>query len=128
MSAVGGPIQEISIRGRIFPVAADSDGTFKPGGYSSTIEPNGDGATARPLLEAKNWMLESVNLSVDHDRGDVEFLNERVADVEFSPISVTFISGHTWSGRGKLTGEVEFNHQKSTAAVSMGGPGKAAQQ
>lgn len=128
MGAIGGPIQDVSIRGRLFAVAADGDATFKPSGVEAALEANGDGATSRKIITQGTWMLEGLNLSIDHDRGDMEFLIERLKESENVDITVTFASGSTWQGKGSVIGTPEFNHQKSTATVSLGGPGDATQQ
>ena len=94
MAAIGGSIQEVSIGGRIFPVAADADATRKLGGFSNEIQPNGDGS-ARKVMTRQAWEIGGLTLSLDADRGDHEYL-QSVADAKsYVDITVTEASGVT---------------------------------
>ena len=127
MPAVGGSIQSISIRGRLFPVAADADSNLKLGGFEAAIEANGDG-TARKILTRVPWMADGLTVGIDHDRADMEFLQELANEPGFFPITITFASKSTWQGSGSVTDELQFSSQRSIATLSLGGPGNATQQ
>lgn len=127
MPGIGGPIEEISAKGRVFTSASDSDAPFITGGFEVAIESNGDGS-ARKLLSRIPWSLEGVAVDVQHDRGDLEFLEELAAEKDWYPISIKFVSGHVYSGKGSITGKAEFGHQKSTASFGLGGPANAEKQ
>jgi hypothetical protein len=128
MSAtVGGSIESISFRGRLFPVASDADATRKLGGFENEVQANGDGS-ARIVKSRVPWSLEGVAVSVNEDRADQEFLQEIGNAKDYVPIAITLASGVTYQGRGMLTGDIAMNTQASTAGLNMMGPGELTQQ
>lgn len=128
MAAIGGSIESIDIDGRIFPVAADADVNVKLGGKEKELQMNGDG-TPRFVLTAVGWMLDGVTVSIDHDRGDQEFLQERADETSGnSAIGITLVHGVTFSGKGTIVGELQLSTQNATCGVSLAGGGKLEQQ
>ena len=123
MSAVGGSIESISIRGRIFPVAADADVSTKPGGFEKELQPNGNG-TVRTVMSRVPWMIEGLTVEIDEDRADLEFLQEIANQKAHVTIALTYASGHTRQGSGTITGEVKSSSQNATAEVTLGGGGE----
>lgn len=118
----GGPIQSVSIRGRIFPVAGDADVSRVLGGFTSEVEMNGDGS-GRIVQTAVPWKLENVTLSLDDTNGGAEFLQEVANSQSFSTISITLRSGLTYSGQGTVTGDFSSSTMNSTCQVTLSGPG-----
>lgn len=127
MAAVGGSIESISIRGRLFPVAADADSNLKLGGFETEIMPNGDGS-GRKVKTRVPWVMDGLTVEVDHDRGDLEFLQERANEDGFVAITITYASGVTFQASGSVTDELQFSSQNATASLSLSGPGEATQQ
>ena len=127
MAAVGGSLIDISIAGRLFPVAADVDASINTGGMETELEPNGDGS-ARQIMKRVAWGVEGIDVEIDDDRADLEFLQDISDAPDFVPISLTGVSGITWSGSGKVIGEIKKSTQKSSASIKLGGPGKLEQQ
>ena len=127
MTAVGGSIQDISIRGRLFPVTADADSNLKRGGFEADVQANGDGS-ARKILTRVPWMMDGLVVEIDHDRADLEYLQDRANEPDFVDISITYASGVTWQGTGTVTGELQFSSQNSSATLSLMGPNIATQQ
>ena len=130
--STGGSIQEISIRGRNFAVAADADATRKLGGFEATLEANGN-ATVRKILTRVPWAIGGLTVDVDQDRGDQEFLQDicdgKEADPDgYYPVTVTYASNTTWQGRGTIVEALEYNSMNTTASVALGGPGKLTRQ
>ncbi len=123
MSSVAGSIESFSIRGRLFPVAADADSNMKIGGFEAEIQPNGDG-TARKVLTRVPWMIDGLTASIDHDREDLQFLQARANEPGFEAITITYADGSTYQGDGTVTGEFQFASQSSTASVTLSGPGE----
>ena len=122
MPGIGGPIQEINYAGRLFNVAADSDPTTKLGGLEADVQPNGN-KTARLVMSASAWALSGVNVEIDHDREDLEFLQGRSDSKIFDEFSVTYCSGAVYAGRGHITGEVAASTLAATASINFMGPG-----
>lgn len=127
MAAVGGSIESISIRGRLFPVAADADATRDLGGFTVEVPSNGDGS-ARIVKTRKPWALGGVVVEINDDRADQEFLQEIQNGNEFVPITITFASGTTYQARGTLVEELEMSTQSATATIALQGPGEMTQQ
>lgn len=130
--STGGSIEEVSIRGRSFAVAADADSNRKLGGFENELQMNGDG-TSRTVKTRVAWNIDGLTLSVDDTRGDQEFLQdiadgkEADADGHYT-IAVTYASGATYQGRGTVLGEVAAASQNTIAGVALGGPGKLTKQ
>lgn len=127
MATTGGSLQEVSIKGRIFAVAADADANMDLGGKSNEIAMNGNG-TARLLQTAKGWMVDGVALEIDDARADLEFLQAIADSRDFVPMTVTQVSGITYSGKGQLTGDIKKSTANATAPLTLSGGGKLAQQ
>jgi hypothetical protein len=127
MAETGGSVEEVTLRGRRFTVAADADTNRKLGGFENELQANGDG-TARQVKTRVPWMIDGLQLSLDDARADHEFLQEIADGQSFIPITVTFASGTTYQGRGTITGELQGASQNATGAVSLSGPGKLEQQ
>lgn len=125
MTAVGGPIREVSIAGRSFPVAGDGDAGRILGGIQTEVEPNGDGS-ARIIVQVVPWQYDSVSLQLDDSRGDQEFLVEQAAKGalgEYIGISVTEASNITYRGDGQIVGEIKRAGGNATAPITLKGPG-----
>lgn len=123
MSAIGGPLESVSIAGREFKVAADADVGRKMGGFENEYQSNGDGS-ARMIKTRVPWSLGAVKVEVDDERGDQEFLDatkDSQADVD---ISATFISGAVYVGIGNISGELSYSAGSATAEFELSGPGK----
>lgn len=127
MSAVGGPIESVELDGRRFAVAGDADGNRKLGGTENEIQSNGDG-TARIVKTRVPWMLDGITVEVNDDRGDQEFLQTFADNKEFKPVTITLASGAIYSGRGIVSGEVQFSTMSSTAELSLSGEGSLTKQ
>lgn len=132
--SVGGSIQEISIGGRIFSVAADADVSRKLGGFSSAFEANGDGG-GRLIKTREGWELGGIAVDVNDTRADHEALQDfqdgtapgRDAD-GFYAISITYASQAVYSGRGTVLEGAELASMATTASIKLGGPGKLQKQ
>lgn len=123
MSAIGGPLESVSIAGREFKVTADADVGRKLGGFENEYQSNGDGS-ARMIKTRVPWTLGSMTVEIDDDRGDQEFLDQvkdSAADVD---ISATFISGAVYVGTGNISGEFVANSASASAGFELSGPGK----
>lgn len=127
MGAVGGSIESISIRGRLFPVAADSEATRKLGGFENEVQANGDGS-ARIVKTRVPWSLDGLQVEINDTRADEEFLQEIADALEPVPITITLASGVTYQGKGTVTGEIGTSTQNSTATIGLMGEGTLTQQ
>ena len=123
----GGAPSEISIDGRIFTVAADSDITRDLGGFSKEIQMNGNG-TSRDIMTRKAWMLDGCQISIDDDRGDQEFLQTIQNTPGYVPIVITYPSLISYEGEGTVSGDLGGSSQSTTATINLSGPGNLKKQ
>ena len=122
MSAVGGSIESVTLDGRNFAVAADSEAQRKLGGFENEVQSNGDG-TARLIKTRVPLSIDGLTLEVDDDRADHEFLQELSNRNDFFPIVISYASGNDYQGTAQIVGETQASSQNATAAVSLMGPG-----
>ena len=127
MTAVGGSIESISIKGRIFPVIADNDLKRKLGGFSNKIEMNGDGS-GRIIKMREPWSFEDLTLECSDTRGDQEYLKAIADGLDYVPCLITLADGANYSGKGIITDQPEFSSQNATVKISLSGPGEAKKQ
>jgi hypothetical protein len=127
MPAVGGPIENISIRGRLFPVASDAEATKMLGGFTSEVQSNGDG-TARLVKSRVPWSIDGLQVEINDARADHEFLQEIADGHDFVPITMTLASGVCYQGTGIVADEIGSSSQNATATIKLSGPGNLTQQ
>jgi hypothetical protein len=125
--AVGGSIESISIRGRIFAVASDAEANKKLGGFENEVQSNGDG-TARLVKTRVPWLIDGLQVQVSDAQADAEFLQELADGLEFVAITITLASGYTYQADGQISGEVQSSSQNATATITLSGPGTLSQQ
>jgi hypothetical protein len=123
MPAVGGSIQSLTVRGRIFPVASDAEANKKLGGFENEVQANGDG-TARKIMTRVPWAVDGLQVEINDDRGDQEFLQEIADSLEFVSMEMELASGTVYAGTGTITDEIQASSQNATATLKIGGPGK----
>jgi hypothetical protein len=124
---IGGSIQEISIAGRVYSVAADADVQRKLGGFENEEQANGN-ETSRKIMTRVTWSLTGLTLDIDDSNGDHEFLQERADAKRREVFTVTYVDGSIYQGTGGPIGEIQFSSASATASVDFGGPGKLTKQ
>lgn len=127
MPAVGGSIQAISIRGRLFPVASDAEANKKLGGFENEVQANGDG-TARLVKTRVPWSIEGLQVEINNDRGDHEFLQEIADGLDYVSITMELADGTVYEGTGTVVDEVPASSQNATAPIKLMGPGTLSAQ
>lgn len=127
MAAVGGSIEAISLSGRDFAVAADSEVSRKLGGFENEVQANGNG-TARIIKTRVPLSLDGLTIEVDDSRGDQEFLQGLADANDYFAIAITYASGVVYQGTAQVVGENPASSQSATAAISLMGPGVLTKQ
>ena len=123
MSAVGGSIEAISIKGREFPVTGDADVNRKLGGFENETQPNGNGTT-RIIKTRVSPSLTGIVVECDDSRGDHEFLQEVANGNSFVPVAITYASGKSYQGSAIISGELQQSSQNATCGFDMMGEGE----
>jgi hypothetical protein len=125
--ATGGSIQEVSIRGRIFPATADADAKLNLGGFNNEVSPNGDGSS-RTIKKRVAWAVGGLKLQIDNDRGDLEFLQEIADGEDYVAMTVTLVDGTTYGGVGQVADEIASSTGDTTCEITLSGPKKLEKQ
>jgi hypothetical protein len=126
-SPIGGSIENITVDGQLFAVAADADATMSLGGYANEVQPNGDG-TSRIIKTIIPWTLSGLSVAIDDASSNQESL-QAVADGNvYVPITIRMASGVTYQGTGTITENVERSTQSATVSLSLSGQGTLSQQ
>ena len=119
--ATGGSVESVTFDSRYFKVAGDADTTRDLGGFSNEQQPNGDGS-ARTIKSRKTWMVSGLQLEIDNNAGDLEFLQERTSADAYYPFVITYVDGNSYAGVGTVDGDLQASSQSATADVSFRGP------
>lgn len=125
--ATGGPVESVSIKGRLFAIAADADASIKKGGFNNEVKPNGNG-TARIIQTRVAWEISGLQFEIDHNRDDLGFLQDVANAGKPEDITITHADGTVYSATGLPTGDFSESTQNATASVTVGGPGKLEKQ
>ncbi|MCP4566693.1 MAG: hypothetical protein GY841_03825 [FCB group bacterium] len=128
MTAIGGPLRNISVAGREFRAAGDATIAMKLGGDENEVSPNGDKSTARIVKTTAAWTATGGALEFDSNLGDQEFLQEIADGNDFVVIAITLQSGVVYQGTGIVTGELALDSAATTGVTNFGGPGKLTKQ
>ena len=126
MAINGGPIEEINIHGRPFTVVGDSGGTRGLGGKESEVKVDGAGNPYASSSRVPSG-LSDLDILVDDDRGDQEFLQDIANRAAFGNVTVTFNSGAIYGGLMTISGEIKFDVKESKCSISLMG-GKLTKQ
>ena len=127
MTAIAGSIESISFAGRNFAVTADNEPTVKLGGYENEILANGN-QTSRQKKVAMSHSVTGLEVEIDNDNGDFEFLQDRADSARFEAFSITYADGNTYQGSSQIQGELTYNPGNATASLDFGGSGKLTKQ
>jgi len=126
--AIGGPIKQLSVDGRIYTTAGDGDSPRDLGGNTNTFAPNGDGKTGRWMQTPRGWKVDSVVIACNDNRNDQKALQD-VADSGVDvPINFTYSGNITFGGKGNIEGEITWSNNNTTATCSFVGPGRLRKQ
>lgn len=125
--AIGGSIESITIDGREFPVAADSEANRKLGGFDNEVEANGNGSV-RVIKTRAPWSLDGIAVVIDDSNEDMEFLQQLADSSRLAPVVITYASGEAYQGTGQITGELQHGSKATTASLALKGSGKLTKQ
>ncbi|MDC7218643.1 MAG: hypothetical protein PQJ59_01810 [Spirochaetales bacterium] len=106
MTVRGGEIVQAIVFGRVFEVKKDANVTFRMAGYTNETEPTGSGGL-HTKQSVKLGGFDSLPLSLDPDRDDLEFLQECADSGEPGNCSITIVNGVTYAGQLVIEGEVD---------------------
>jgi len=121
MGVRAGDIRQLTWFGRELDVKGeDANVVIDLGGFTAEMGINGNG-TIHDTQRRKKATVSDVPVSIDDDRGDLEFLQEKQDANAFGPLNITLASGKTYSGSMKLVGEVRKSTGDGTASLTWEG-------
>ena len=117
----GGDIRQMMVNGREFDVAPESNVTYRLGGFSNESAPTGNG-NMHTTQRRKLGGFESLPLSVDPSREDIEFLQDIADSGEPVPMFMTLADNTTYGGSLAIQGSVDPNSGDGQVEISALGP------
>lgn len=121
MGVRAGDIRQLTWFGRELDIKGeDANVNIDLGGYMNEAGINGNG-TLHGTQRRKKATVADVPVSLDDDRGDLEFLQEKADSGEAGPLNITLASGVTYSGSMLLTGEIRKGTGDGTASLTWEG-------
>ena len=121
MGVRAGDIRQLTYFGREFDIKGeDANVNIDLGGYTVEAGLNGN-KTLHATKRSKKAMVGDVPVSIDDNRKDLEFLQEKADAAEVGPLSLTLASGVTYSGSMLLVGEIQKATGDGIATLSFEG-------
>ena len=117
-----GPAESITIAGRRFACNADDDVTIQLPGFTNETKMHGDGG-AHLSKSRKPGSISSLNVYIETERDDLEYLQDIADRLDFVDISLTLCDGTVYSGSMQLTGDSTAEGTKEGwAPLELEGP------
>jgi hypothetical protein len=121
MGVRAGDIRQFTYGGREFDVQGeDANVVINLGGYTAEVGLNGN-QTPHVTKRSKKAVVSDVTISVDDNRKDLEFLQDKQNAAELVPLSITLASGVTYSGQMALVGDLQKSTGDGTATLTFEG-------
>lgn len=117
MTVRGGDIRQVMINGREFDVAPESNVTYRLAGFTNETAPTGNGS-AHTTQRRKLGGFESLPLSVDPTREDIEFLQSIGDAGEAVPMFMTLANNITYGGSLTIQGAIDPNSGDGQVEIS----------
>lgn len=115
-----GPISSIVLDGRRFTSNAEDDCSITYPGFTNEVKQNGDG-TNRSIKSRHAGKIEGLNIIIDPDRDDQEFLKSMQDKLNLVSVSLTMVDGNVLSGNMQLTEAVAVSLKENTASITLEG-------
>lgn len=112
----GSDIRQFSINGREFDIAPESNVTYRLAGFTNESRSTGNGRI-HTNQRRKLGGIESAPISVDPERGDIEFLQD-VADEGLPVPFVMATASATYAGALTIEGEIDPNTGDGQCEIS----------
>jgi hypothetical protein len=128
MAFVNGDVKEISIEhptlGNFFyKVKKDDEWTIKVGGRMTTDDDTGITGDGIPIWNIQNnlWSIEGNVVWDKIVRDELTELTDLSGDVADGQITIAFLDGSIWGGKGRPVGETSGTNKGDIAAKMAGG-------
>jgi hypothetical protein len=119
-SVRGSDIRQLMIGGREFDPAPEGNVTYRLSGFQNESAPTGNGGM-HTVQRRKLGGFETLAISVDPTRGDIEYLQDLANAGEPVPCSMAIASA-TYAGSLTIEGEIDPNTGDGQVEISALGP------
>lgn len=120
MAKASGAFESIVLDGIRFTCDAEDEPEVDLTEWDNEVKPNSDG-TFRTVKTRHVQTIESLNIEIDVDRGDLDSINKMKASLEPISMSATRVDGNVYSGSVMIADETKFNDKESTMEISLHG-------
>ena len=115
-----GCIESIVINGRRFTTDGEDTCEITYNGFHNEVKPNGDG-TNRIVKSRHAGAIEGLNITLNSENDDMEFLKECQDSMDFFDVSATLVDGTVIGGSMQLTDAVKADMKEGTAGITLNG-------
>ncbi|MCL2381353.1 MAG: hypothetical protein FWC64_07130 [Treponema sp.] len=117
-----GPAESITIAGRRFVCNNEDDVSIQLPGFTNETRMHGDGG-AHFAKSRKPGSIDSINVYIDPERNDLEYLQEQANRHEYFDVSLTLCDGIVYAGSMMLTGDsTALGVREGFAPITLEGP------
>lgn len=118
--ATGGPWESITLDSRRFPVDGEAAVKISLSGFTNEVKPLGDG-TNRIEKTAKTGKAKAIPIIIDHNRNDLEYIQDIMNSGEFVSFNGTTVNGIVWEGDVTVVGDPEADEKTSIMEIEIQG-------
>lgn len=112
-----GDIKQIIIHDREFDPKEGSSTTFRTAGYKNESSSTGNGGISTKQ-NRKLGGFDSVGISLDNSKGDLEYLQEKADSGEAGNSSITLADGSTYAGDLVIQGEIDASSDGGSTEIT----------
>lgn len=116
-----GDITQLILFNRIFEVMGDSDVTYRLNGRTNANAPTGSGGM-HTTQRLKLGGFDSVPISNNTSKEDLEYLQECADDGEPGNCSITLIDGTVYGGDLSIEGDIDASSGSGQIEITAYGP------
>lgn len=121
MGIRAGDIRHFTAKGKELDIKGeDANVNFDLGGYTTEMGINGNG-TRHKTQRRKKSLIGDLPVSIDDDRGDLEFLQAIANSGESVPVTIELASGVKYGASMDLTGEIRKASGDGIATITWEG-------
>ena len=116
-----GDITQFTVAGREFDPAPDANVSYRTSGFMNESTPTGNGGLHTKRTR-KLGGFDSLPLSIDSEKKDLEYLQGLADEGEPQPFAMTLSSGKIYAGDLVIEGELDANTGDGQVEVTALGP------
>ena len=109
-----------------WPIKANSDGTFDPGGFRNNDDDDQVDGGGRLIMQKnrKRWSFEGTMTWDMNTANELETARQIAAAATESDFTVTHCNGTVWAGKGTVVGDLKGNSNTGELPIKLAGGGR----